>query len=272
MTASLPTRIALGVLLAVALVGGLADALAWVTAPALPNCPPSFAHPLGTNALALDRLALFAFGARSLTGVLAFTVAVTLPLGVILGVLAGAGPRGYAFVLTRFVELTGLWPSVVLLGIALSVGVAPPTFTVAGVVGVLHGLRAAELVRAEALRTLHAPFVLAATALGASRVRVALVHVVPHALPVACASGALAAAHVVALETALGYVGAQAPVSWGALLAEARAPGLVTTCVGLAALAVTLALLLLARGLTDQSSPKRRDRSASPLSTPLASD
>jgi peptide/nickel transport system permease protein len=83
----------------------------------------------------------------------------------------------------------------------------------------------ARLVRAEALRQSVSPHVEAARAVGASRTRVLLVHVLPGAIAPALATVPYVLGGAVLLEASLSVLGLGTPppsASWGRALADAR--------------------------------------------------
>jgi len=221
------------------------------------------AHLLGTDAHGYDVLARIVHGARTLVVITCAVLGFALLLGVAFGLIAGAGPRTADFLLTRSVELSSVLPALVLLAL-IRVGQqlpAIPSFVL--VVGTLHAVRIARLVRGEVLSLHTEPFVVAATALGASRARVLLRHVLPHAAGPVLITAAFAAASVVALQAALGFVGLgldeQTP-SWGALLGQAgaRTEARIWLLPALGIALTTAALYVVASAVEDAQKPRRR--------------
>jgi len=83
----------------------------------------------------------------------------------------------------------------------------------------------ARLVRGAALSLREREFVLAATAQGASRLRIAFVHILPNAAGPIIASTALAVGNVILIESVLSFLGLgiQPPAaSWGNMLTNAQ--------------------------------------------------
>jgi len=216
---------------------------------------PSAAHPLGFGEAGVDLFALVAHAtARAL--LLAAIVAtigflVGAPLGTVAGLLRGRAER----ITARACDLVQAFPSF-LLALAVLAAVRTPSRLHIGAVFCLTAWAPfARLALVQARVLADAQFVDAARALGASRARIVLRHVLPNLFgPVAVQLGA-SAAGVVLGETALGFVGLgpRDGVSLGALLEQGvvsmlRAPHVLA--VGAAAIVlVSLSLQLASEGL-----------------------
>jgi len=84
---------------------------------------------------------------------------------------------------------------------------------------------AARVVRGEVLSQKNLDFVTAAVALGMSRWRVLVTHILPQAVPSIIVAGTLCVAYAILMESALSYLGlgVQPPVpSWGNMLSNGR--------------------------------------------------
>jgi ABC-type dipeptide/oligopeptide/nickel transport system permease subunit len=213
--------------------------------------------------------------ARSVLGArttVLFVLAVTLigvPLGAMVGGLAGTGSRMAEFGLARGVELFGAWPSVILVAL---VRLVTPSGSILGLVllfGLLRAVHLARLVRGETLRLAASDFAWAARALGVGRVRLLGRHLLPHLRGLVLAQTALGAAWVVALETGLTTAGlglSRDWSSWGLLLGNARALGLLAAALPATAVVLTsLSCAVLADAIDDGRGP-RRGPAASPAS------
>ncbi|GAC1346891.1 MAG: ABC transporter permease [Acetobacteraceae bacterium] len=185
--------------------------------------PPSAAHPFGTDDLGRDLLSAVVHGAGTslLTG---FAVGVLASaLGVMVGCCAGFGGPAVDDILMRLTEFFQVVPRfflailvIALFGNRLANIVAVLTLTSWG------GL--ARVVRAEVLSLRERDFVLAARAVGGTRLRVAVRHVVPHALTSLLPLAALIASGAILTEAGLSYLGLGDPnmISWGYLLNNAQ--------------------------------------------------
>ena len=187
---------------------------------------------LGTDDLGRDLLARLAWGARTslLVGLVAGLVSVLI--GVTWGALAGfIGGRTEAL-LMRLVDVLESVPLlfIVILAIALlrETALAADSawsrqlllFTI---IGAVSWLTMARLVRARVSSLVRLPFVEAATALGASPVRILVRHVAPHLLGLVLVVLTLTVPRVILTEAFLAFLGlgVEPPAtSWGQLAAE----------------------------------------------------
>jgi peptide/nickel transport system permease protein len=199
---------------------------------------PSFVHPLGTDELGRDVLVRLLYGARvslavGIIGALAASI-----VGTLIGLAAGlSGGRGDAF-LMRFTDGVIALP---LLPLLIVLAAADPTkiglsdsFARAGeggllrisvIVALVGWTTVARLVRGAALSLREREYVLAAAALGASRLRIAFVHILPNAAGPIVAATALAVGNVILIESVLSFLGLgiQPPAaSWGNMLTNAQ--------------------------------------------------
>lgn len=213
--------------------------------------PPSAARPFGSGEAGVDLLALVMHAtARAL--LLALVVAsVGFVVGTPLGTLAGIARGRTERIVARACDLVQAFPTF-LLALAVLAAVRSPSRLHIGAVFCLSSWAPfARLALAQAHVLGESQFVDAARALGSTRARVLLRHVLPNLLgPVAIQLGT-AAAGVVIGETALGFVGLgpRDGVSLGALLEQGtvamlRAPHVLVvgaTAVALASGALQLA-------------------------------
>ncbi len=190
--------------------------------------PPSAAHWLGTDDRGRDVAARLVHGARValLVGPLAVALYVLAGLGV--GVLAAVGRR-IDFAVGRVVEIGLMFPTLLLLLAIQGVTSSTSLAEVALAIAVTQWPYVARLTRAEALRVSALSHVEAARAVGAGRLRILGVHLLPLAATPALTAAAFGVGHAVLFETALTFLGFGVPpptASWGELLAQAQASGL----------------------------------------------
>lgn len=199
---------------------------------------PSLSHPLGTDELGRDMLVRLLYGAQvSLTVGLIGALAASI-VGTLVGLAAGLAGGRTDSILMRFTDgviALPLLPLLIVLAAAdpTKLGL-PETFARASGGGLLRiGLivalvgwtTVARLVRGAALSLREREFVLAATAQGASKLRIAFVHILPNAAGPIVASTALAVGNVILIESVLSFLGLgiQPPVaSWGNMLTNAQ--------------------------------------------------
>ncbi|MCU0886955.1 MAG: ABC transporter permease [Rubritepida sp.] len=235
---------------------------------------PSWEHPLGTDDLGQDLLARILYGGRvSLAvGFAAMFVAVTV--GVLVGAIAGMAGGKTDAVLMWFTDLFLSLPQLPLLLLIIYlfrdslVGVVGPELGVfiliVIVIGGFNWMQVARLVRAQFMSLREKEFVEAARALGASRLRLVVRHILPNALgPVIVAATIDIAAAIIA-ESTLSFLGLGFPPdipTWGRLLFDAKdnldfAPHW-ALFPGLAIFLTVLSINFVGDGLRDALDPRR---------------
>lgn len=184
--------------------------------------PPSLSHPLGTDDLGHDMLVLLAQGAQVsfLIGGLATIVA--LIIGTALGLCAAFGGRLVDDIVMRSTELTVTVPPL-LLAIVLVALLGSGTLLTAAALGFGAWPMVGRVVRAAGLGLRGQPHLLAARALGLSRARIAVRHVLPAILPVVLALSGVLFSSAVLAEATLSFVGLvdHAVPGWGHVMAHA---------------------------------------------------
>jgi peptide/nickel transport system permease protein len=184
-------------------------------------------HWLGTDALGRDLFTrLLAGGRTSLATALSAAAAAGI-VGVAVGALAALCKGVVDSFLMRMVDALLALPTLplVLVLAALDVGQSPSatttTMRVVLLLSVLSWPALARLVRALALRTLTLDHVQAARALGASEMRIVVVHVLPSCLPAVIVQVTLLAGENLLAEGALSFLGLGVPPplpSWGNMM------------------------------------------------------
>jgi peptide/nickel transport system permease protein len=196
---------------------------------------PSLAHPLGTDDLGQDLLARMLYGGRISLAVGLAAMSVAILLGTLIGAIAGMSRGWVGIALMWLTDLFLSLPALPLLLLiiylfrdSLKAVFGPEGGIFIMIVLVIGGLRwmpAARLVRAQILSLREKEFVEAARALGASRVRLVVRHILPNALgPVIVAATIDVAAAIIA-ESTLSFLGLGFPPdipTWGRLLFDAK--------------------------------------------------
>ncbi|MFD9258294.1 ABC transporter permease [Streptomyces sp. NPDC059538] len=227
--------------------------------------PPSWAHPFGTDDMGRDLLLRCVYGLRvSLLVGLVAALAATV-IGTAVGAAAGALGGWTDRLVMRAVDTLASIPHL-LLGIFIVAMFRPGVWPVVVSVAVTHWLSTARIVRAEVLSLRGRPYVDAAVSGGASRLRVAVRHLVPGVLPQAGLAAVLMIPHATWHESALSFLGLGLPshrASLGNLVQSARGSLLAgdwwpTLFPGLLLIVPTLAVAGLAGAWRERQSPRRR--------------
>ncbi|GAA1384486.1 ABC transporter permease [Pseudonocardia kongjuensis] len=209
--------------------------------------PPDLRHPFGTDELGRDVLARVLHGAGlSLTAVV-IAVGTALVVGVLVGVVAGSGPRRLDDVLMRGVEVVLAVPSLLLV-LSLVAVLGPGTVNIALAVGLTSAAGFARVMRTEAVRVRRLDYVDAARSSGTRRAAVITRHVLPNSVRPVLALATVELGNAVLTVAALGYLGYGNPPptpEWGSLIAAGQdylaSAWWLTVLPGLAVVAVVLA-------------------------------
>jgi peptide/nickel transport system permease protein len=185
------------------------------------DLPPSLAHPFGTDPYSRDVLSRVIYGARlSLTiGILATLVSLTF--GVAYGAISGYAGGAIDAVMMRLLDALLSIPRLLLM---LGVLVAWPHLSIGALIvflGLTGWFGLSRIVRGQVLALKHAEFVTAAEALGASRRRILVRHLLPNLVSPIVVAATLGIAHVIVLEAGLSFIGIGVPqplASWGNII------------------------------------------------------
>lgn len=193
--------------------------------PRLPVARPllgaSRAHPLGTSALGQDLLSQLLAGARDTLVVALGVVALSTLLSWLVGLAAGLRWRGAPPLLALTDLLLALPPIPLYLLVVTLAG--PGRRTLILTLGLLSWPAFARLVRALVIETRAAPYIEAATALGAGRLYLARRHILPATLEILPTKLVLTLRFAVFTEATLAFLGlaGSGSLSWGAMLSRA---------------------------------------------------
>ena len=235
---------------------------------------PSWQHPFGTDDLGQDLLARMLYGGRISLSVGLAAMAMAVIFGTIVGAVAGMSRGVVDLALMWLTDLFLSLPALPLLLLIiylfrepLKALVGPQLGVFILIVAVIGGLRwmpVARLVRAQFLSLREKEFVEAARALGATRWRLVIRHILPNSLGPVIVAGTIDVAAAIIAESTLSFLGLGFPPdipTWGRILYDAKdyldiAPHWALFAGGAIFLAV-LAINFIGDGLRDALDPRR---------------
>ncbi|MDR7427723.1 MAG: ABC transporter permease [Armatimonadota bacterium] len=270
-----PTAAAGGVILSVfAAVAFLAPTLT----PADPNqaalvhrlAPPGYTTPdgsrfhLGTDQLGRDILSRIILGARVSLLVGGLTTAISLLLGLTLGMAAGFFRGSFDMVVSRFADVLMAFPYLIFAIGAMAV-LGPGFWNLILALSFKGWVEFFRLVRGETLVQQTRDYVEAARALGAPSARIIRRHIAPNIIHTSLVLATLRLGSFIVLEASLSFLGLGIPPripAWGSMVADGREVLLtawwVSTFPGLAIVLLVLAVNLFGEGTRDILDPRLR--------------
>jgi peptide/nickel transport system permease protein len=196
---------------------------------------PSWNHPLGTDDLGQDLLARLIYGGRISIAVGVAAMIVAIFFGVLVGAVAGMSSGRVDAALMWVTDLFLSLPQLPLLLLVIYLfrepvkgvlGVEGGAFVlIVAVIGGTRWMSAARLVRAQFLSLREKEFVEAARALGASRLRQVMQHILPNALGPVIVVATIDIAAAIIAESTLSFLGLGFPSdvpTWGSVLRDAK--------------------------------------------------
>ena len=225
------------------------------------EAPPSHKAWFGTDRLGRDVLSRVIYGSRISLSVALVSIGVSMFVGGALGLgagfMGGAWDNGINRVMDVFFSIPGL-----LLAVGVAAMRGPGVNSAILAIAIVYTPIFARVMRGPVLAEREKDYVEAVRALGATRLVVALKHVLPNVLSPFVVQGTVAFSQAVLIEASLSYLGlsAQPPTpSWGNMLNEGRtyletAPW-ISVFPGIAIMVTVLAFNLLGDGLRDVLDP-----------------
>jgi dipeptide transport system permease protein len=219
---------------------------------------------LGTDAVGRDMLSRLMYGARISLLIGLSVMAVSMVVGISLG-LAAAWFGGLLDVaIIRVMDLIMAIPSLVLAILIIAI-IGPGLSNTIIAVTIVYLPRYVRLVRASALAELSKDYVTAAKVAGVGPFRLMTVTVLPNCLAPLIVQAALGVSDAILEAAGLGFLGlgAQPPTpEWGAMLADTRdlmmSHPWVMALPGLCILVTVMAINLMGDGLRDALDPRLR--------------
>lgn len=222
------------------------------------------AHPLGTDALGRDILSRVAHGGWISLKVGVISVAGSVVLGTMMGLVAGYYRGIWDVILMRFADIQLSLPFI-LLAITFVAIVGGSLTTTIVLLIVSQWVQYARLVRGSTLTLREREFILSARAIGVADRNIILSHILPNLLGPVIVLMTLNVANNILLEASLTFLGLGVDPtipSWGGMLAEGRTylqtAWWITVVPGMAILLTVLALNLMGDWLRDLLDPTGR--------------
>jgi peptide/nickel transport system permease protein len=181
-------------------------------------------HILGTDVLGKDVFVQMLKACRTALVIGGLTSAIYVPLGALLGILAGYFRRWVDDLIQYLYSTLASIPEILLLvAILLVLGKGLGTMSIA--LGVTGWVGLCRLIRGETMRQAERPYVTAARALGQTHGKILIRHLLPNVMHLVLISAILGFSNIVLAEAILSYLGVGAPVgtaSWGVMIDAGR--------------------------------------------------
>ena len=189
----------------------------------LQSVPPSLAHPMGTDPFSRDVLSRLLYGGRLSLSVALLATLVSVTLGTAYGAVAGYTDGVIGTVLERVLDALLAIPRILLLIAIFAAWRDMPTLGFILVLGATGWYGVARLVRGQVLALKAQDFVASAKALGATRARILVRHILPNVVSPVVVAAMLGIGHVIVLEAGLSFLGLgvhQPTASWGNMIQD----------------------------------------------------
>ena len=191
----------------------------------LKNAAPSLAHPFGNDNFGRDILSRIMNGMGTTCFVALCTVGIGVVFGTIIGAITGFFGGWLDEIIMRLNDALIAFPSVLLALIFISL-LGPGRNNIIFALGILFIPSFARIVRSEIIRYKELEFVKSARVMGAGKLRIIFVHILPNALVSMLTSATVGFNNAVLAEASMSYLGlgVQPPEpSLGLMLSDAQA-------------------------------------------------
>lgn len=229
--------------------------------------PPSSEHWVGADQLGRDTFTRVLYGTRVALKVAAWSISLALLGGLLLGMIAGYGPRWLDNLLILIFDAVRSFPTI-MLALAIITLTGPSLNMVIMVVVITSIPVYARIVRTQTMSLRENEFVLAARSIGTGWFRMLYLHILPNVIGPLLILASMDIPVVVTIESGLSFLGlgVRPPTaSWGTILADGYAyvrntPWLLVAG-GVPLILTTLGFTFMGETLRDVFDPtlKRRD-------------
>jgi len=230
------------------------------------NAGPAPGHILGFTKQGCDIYARIIYGTSTSLSVGIIVTIMTAGLGIIFGAIAGFYGGWLDSVLSRAGDIFFSIPYILAAVVIMSVFSAYRNVIIISLaIGIFAWPATARVLRAEILRVKNSDFVMAATAVGVSRFRILLRHVIPNSIAPVIVVTTMSLAAAIVAEATLSFLGVGLPstfMSWGNDISQAQADirtAPQTLIYPSLALSITvLAFIMMGEVIRDALDPKSR--------------
>ncbi|SJN29783.1 Dipeptide transport system permease protein DppC (TC 3.A.1.5.2) [Microbacterium esteraromaticum] len=229
------------------------------------NGGPQAGHPLGLTRQGCDVYSRIIWGARTSVVVGLLATIISTVIGMIMGAYAGFYGGWLDSLLSRIGDIFFTIPYIIAAIVVMSVLPNRNEFVLAFAIGGFAWASTARIMRAEVLRVKQSDFVMGAEAVGLSRFRTLLSHVLPNSMAPVIVVATLALAGAIVAESVLSFLGVGlggSTMSWGLDISQAqtniRTAPMALFWPSLALTLTVLAFITLGELLRDAVDPKAR--------------
>jgi peptide/nickel transport system permease protein len=183
---------------------------------------PSAEHWFGTDELGRDVYSRVIYGARISMYVGLATIAISMTLASLIGIVSGYYGGLFDLLMQRVVDAWMSIPGLVAVIVIMAL-LGPGMFNVILALGLSQTFRESRVVRSAAIGIRDQPFIEAIIAAGAPHRRVVWLHVFPNVLPAIIIVASNALGFIILTEAAVSFLGYGIPApipSWGGMLSQ----------------------------------------------------
>jgi peptide/nickel transport system permease protein len=224
--------------------------------------PPSTEHWFGTDHLGRDLLSRIIYGARTAMMIAMLSVAIAGAIGLMLGLIAGYGPRWLDAILVLMFDSLNSLP-MIMFALAIITVLGAGTGTLIVVIAATSFPSYARLIRAQTLALKNSDYILAERLLDASAARIIFIHLLPNVVGPLIILLSMDIPVVIMVEAGLSFLGlgVRPPTpSWGSILYDGytsiRSAPFMVIFGGLPLVLATLGFTFLGEGLRDYLDPR----------------
>jgi len=183
---------------------------------------PGMVHWFGTDELGRDVFSRVVYGARVSMYVGLATIAISIVLSTLLGIVSGYFGKTLDLVLQRLVDAWMAFPGLVMVIVIMAL-LGPGMLNVILALGISQTFGQSRVVRSATLAVRGQPYIEAIVAAGASHPRILAFHVLPNVMPAVIIVASNALGFIILIEAAVSFLGYGIPPpapSWGGMLSS----------------------------------------------------